>query len=92
MALTRLALRALQRIGPSKIVLAAIPGGIRAVADDAGVTAGRVSQVLRQDPLPREWATRLAKLSGCSEWDVYHQLGQQPPTIPTGSRRDSENP
>ena len=49
MPLTRLALRALQRLEPSKIILAAIPGGIRAVAQEAGVSTGRVSQVLRQN-------------------------------------------
>jgi len=84
MPLTRLALRALQRLEPSKIILAAIPGGIRAVAQEAGVSTGRVSQVLRQNPLPLEWARLLAELAGCGEWEVYEQLGQRPPVSPHG--------
>jgi hypothetical protein len=84
MALTRLALRALQRLEPSKIILAAIPGGIRAVAQEAGVTTGRVSQVLRKKALPAKWARRLADLAGCTEREVYEQLGQRPPDTRSG--------
>lgn len=91
MALTRLALRALQRLEPSKIILAAIPGGIRVVAREAGVSAGRVSQVLRQNPLPTEWARLLAELAGCSEWEVYEQLGQRPPISPHGPLFDQHS-
>lgn len=79
---TRIAIRALDRLGGPRIVLAAIPGGIATVAREAGVSAGRVSQVLRQKPLPRVWAELLARLAGCSEWEVYEQLGQRPAGFP----------
>ena len=75
---TRLSLRALQLMGGPKIVLAAIPGGIGALADAAGVGRSRVSQVLRQNPLPLSWARLIAELANCSEWEVYEQLGQRP--------------
>jgi len=75
--ITRIALQALDRIGGPRIVLASIPGGAKAVAKAAGVSPGRVSQVLRQNPLPWEWAQLLARLAGCSEWEVYEQLGQR---------------
>lgn len=88
-AITRIALKALERLGGPRTILAAVPGGIRTVATEAGVSAGRVSQVLRRNPLPREWATLLAQLIGCSEWDVYQQLGQRPPTSPYGPLFDS---
>src|SRR2546428_5973609 len=92
MPLTRLPLRALKRLDPSKIILAAIPGGIRAVAREAGVSTGRVSQVLRQNPLPAAWARLLAGLGGCSEWEVYEQLGQRPPVSPFGPLFDQSDP
>ena len=75
-AVTSIAMRALERLGGPRIVLAAVPGGINSLASEAGVSLGRVSQVLRQNPLPREWAVLLARLIGCSEWEVYQQLGQ----------------
>ena len=53
---TTIALKALDRLSGPKIVLAAIPGGIQALAREAGVSPGRVSQVLRKNPLPRDWA------------------------------------
>src|SRR6266571_108228 len=92
MPITSLALRALDRLGPSKIILAAIPGGIRTVAGEARVSAGRVSQVLRQNPLPRRWARLLAALAECSEWEVYEQLGQRPPVSPLGPLFDQSDP
>ena len=76
-AITRVALRALDQMGGPRIVLAAVPGGARAVAREAGVSPGRVSQVLRQNPLPWDWAQLLARLLGCREWEVYEQLGQR---------------
>jgi hypothetical protein len=76
---TKLTLRALDALGGPRIVLAAIPGGIRAVAHEAGVSTGRVSQVLRMNPLPVEWARRFSQMAGCSEWEVYEQLGQRHP-------------
>ncbi len=79
MAVTRIALRALDRLGGAKVLIAAVPGGAKTVAAEAGVSAGRVSQVLRQNPLPRNWAQLLARLIDCSEWEVYEQLGQDPP-------------
>ena len=71
---TSIAMRALERLVGPRIVLAAVPGGINSLASEAGVSPGRVSQVLRQNPLPREWAVLLARLIGCSEWEVYQQL------------------
>ena len=88
-AITRVALKALDRIGGPRIVLAAIPGGSRAVAEAAGVSAGRVSQVLRQDPLPWDWAQLLARLAGCNEWEIYEQLGQRVSAAVTGARHAS---
>ncbi len=87
--ITVIALKALERLGGPRIVLGAVPGGIQAVAKAAGVSAGRVSQVLRQDPLSREWAALLAELIGCSEWEVYQQLGQKPLASPYGPLFDS---
>lgn len=72
---TRIALRTLERMAPSKVILAAVPGGIQAVAREAGLSVGRVSQVLKKDALPQEWARLLAEMIGCSEWEVYEQLG-----------------
>lgn len=86
---TRLTIKALETIGGPKIVLAAIPGGIAAVAREAGVTTGRVSQVLRQKPLPRVWATLLASMADCSEWEIYEQLGQRPQGSEFGPLFDS---
>lgn len=82
--LTRVALRALEHLGGPRIVIAAVPGGIKRIATEAGVSPSRVSQVLRQDPLPREWAQLLAALIDCSEWEVYQQLGQPPRGSPYG--------
>lgn len=87
--ITRIALKALDRLGGPRTILAAVPGGIRAVAKEAGVSPGRVSQVLRRDPLPRKWASLLAELIGCSEWEVYQHLGQRPPTSPYGPLFDA---
>jgi hypothetical protein len=81
---TSIARRALENLGGPRIVLAAIPGGIRALSREAGVSQGRVSQVLRQHPLPRSWANLIAELIGCSEWEVYEQLGQKPVGSPLG--------
>ena len=90
-SVTRIALQALDQMGGPRIVLAAIPGGARAVAHEAGVSAGRVSQVLRQDKLPWHWAQLLARLAECSEWEVYEQLGQRvsEPVTPESDRTNS---
>ena len=81
---TSIAVRALENLGGPRIIIAAIPGGISAIAQEAGVTPSRVSQVLRLNPLPREWARLIAQLIPCSEWEVYQQLGQQPVVSPYG--------
>lgn len=86
---TRVALKALEQLGGPRIVLAAVPGGAKAVAAAAGVSRSRVSQVLREEPLPREWAQLLAQLIGCSEIEIYQQLGQQPPISPYGPLFDA---
>jgi hypothetical protein len=86
---TKIALRALENLGAPGIILKAVPGGIRAVAREAGVSKGRVSQVLRQDTLPPEYAQILAALIDCTEWEIYQQLGQRPPTSPLGPLFDS---
>ena len=75
-AFTRISIKALDELGGPRIVLAAIPGGARALAERAGVSQSRVSQILRQDPLPWEWAQMIASLIPCLEWEVYAQLGQ----------------
>ena len=74
-AITRIATKALDSLGGPKIILAAIPGGIGTLAREGGVSPGRVSQILRQNPLRTEWAQLIAHLIGCSEWEVYEQLG-----------------
>jgi transcriptional regulator with XRE-family HTH domain len=76
-AITQVAIRALDRMGGPRVILAAIPGGSRAVAEAAGVSPARVSQVLRSVPLSWEWAEILARLADCSEWEIYEQLGQR---------------
>ena len=76
-AITGIALEALDRLAGPRILLAAIPGGARAVARAAGVSPGRVRQVLRSNPLPPDWAKLLADLLGCAVWEVYEQLGQR---------------
>ncbi len=81
--MTRLALIAIDRLGGPRVLLAAA-GGIDTLARTAGVSRGRVSQVLRQDPLPRRWAQIIAGLTGCSEREVYEQLGQEPVGSPLG--------
>ena len=75
-AFTRISIKALDELGGPRIVLAAIPGGARALAERAGVSQSRVSQILRQDPLPWDWAQMIASLIPCQEWEVYAQLGQ----------------
>ena len=85
-AITRVALKALDQMGGPRIVLAAIPGGAKAVAAETQVSPARVSQVLRQDPLPWEWALILARLSGCREWEIYEQLGQHVSAVVTTPR------
>lgn len=87
--ITTIAVKALENLGGPRTVLAAVPGGIAAVAREAGVTPGRVSQILRRNPLPREWAALLAQMIGCSEWEIYQQLGQEPPGSPYGPLFDS---
>jgi hypothetical protein len=82
--ITRIALMALESMGGPRVILAAVPGGIKALANEAGVSQGRVSQVLRQNPLPPDWAKLVAALIGCSEWEVYQQLGQRCPRSPLG--------
>ena len=82
--ITSIALKALENLGGPRVLLAAVPGGIKALAAEAGVSPGRVSQVLRQEPLSREWATLVAEKIGCSEWEVYEQLGQRCPSSPLG--------
>ena len=89
---TRIAIQALELMGAPKILLSAVPGGIQAVANEAGVTPGRVSQVLRKDPLPRRWAQLLAQLIGCTESEVYQQVGQHPPVSPLGPLFDTHQP
>lgn len=86
---TRIALKALQNLGGPRVLLAAVPGGIKALALEAGVSPGRVSQVLRQEPLPREWASLIAEKIGCSEAEVYEQLGQSFPGSPLDLLFDS---
>lgn len=81
---TNVALKALEQLGGPKIVLAAVPGGLKALAAAGGVSASRVSQVLRKDPLPVEWAELAAQLIGCGTVEVYQQLGQKPPVSPLG--------
>jgi hypothetical protein len=87
--ITPLALRAIEHLGGPRIVIAAVPGGIRNLARAAGVSPGRVSQVLRQESLPPSWAFLIASLIGCSEREVYLQLGQIPPGSPFGPLFDS---
>jgi hypothetical protein len=82
--LTTVALKALEQLGGPRIILAAVPGGIKAVAAEAGVSRSRVSQILRQAPLPRQWAQLLAEMIGCTEVEIYQQLGESPPVSPYG--------
>ena len=83
-AITRIALLAIERLSGPRVILSAVPGGVKAVAKAAGVTSGRVSQVLRLDPLPYQWAVLLSELIGCTTWEVYQQLGQKPQGSPLG--------
>ena len=83
---TRISIKALDELGGPRIVLAAIPGGARALAQRAGVSQSRVSQILRQDPLPWEWAQMIASLIPCQEWEVYAQLGQSVSSAVTPNR------
>ena len=87
--ITQVAIKALEQMGGPRIVLTSIPGGSKAVAEQAGVSVGRVSQVLRQDPLPWKWAQLLARLANCSEWEVYEQLGQRVTQDVTSMKQDS---
>jgi hypothetical protein len=82
--ITRLTLKAIDHLGGPRVVLAAVPGGIKAIAKAGGVSPGRVSQILRLNPLPRNWAQLIADLAGCSEPEVYLQLGQEPLGSPLG--------
>lgn len=76
---TRIERKALERLGASRIILAAVPGGIKELAAAAGVSPSRVSQVLREQELPSAWAERIAKLIGCGAAEVYQQLERKPP-------------
>jgi len=87
---TRIALKALEKLGGPRVVLAAIPGGIDRLAREAGVSEGRVSQVLRQERLPRSWAELIAGLTDCTIQEVYLQLGQAPVGSPLGPLFDAE--
>ena len=91
-AITRVAVKALEHLGGPRIVLNAVPGGAKAVAEAAGVSPGRVSQVLRKNPLPWDWAVLLADLAGCQEWEIYEQLGQRVSTVVTASRDSRRGP
>ena len=81
---TTIALKALEQLGGPRTVLAAVPGGLKALAAAGGVSPSRVSQVLRQQPLPRDWAELMAQMIGCRTVEVYQQLGQIPPVSPLG--------
>ena len=81
---TRIALKALEMLGGPRVLLAAVPGGIGRLAKAAGVSEGRVSQVLRQEHLPRSWADLIASLSGFTVSEIYVQLGQTPVGSPLG--------
>ena len=76
---TRIERKALGWLGGPRIILAAIPGGIKELAIAAGVSPSRVSQVLRAPELPQEWAERIANLIGCGPAEVYQQLEIEPP-------------
>ena len=89
---TTIALKALANMSGPRIVLKAVPGGIEAVAREAGVSKGRVSQVLRKKPLPTSWAQLLASMIGCSEWEVYQQLEQSAPASKLGPLFDAPDP
>lgn len=91
-SITRVALQALDHLGGPRIVVAAIPGGSKAIARAAGVSTGRVSQVLRQKPLRWDWAQLLAQLAGCSEWEIYEQLGQRVSSAVTRGSEGSFGP
>jgi hypothetical protein len=88
---TTIAFKALENMGAPAIILKAVPGGIEAVAREAGVTKGRVSQVLRKKPFPQSWAQLLASMIGCTEWEIYQQLGQRPPASRLGPLFDSSD-
>lgn len=75
-AFTRISIQALEELGGPRIILSAIPGGAKTLAEKAGVSQSRVSQVLRLDPLPWDWAQLIAEMIPCLEWEVYAQLGQ----------------
>jgi len=90
--LTKIAVAALQNLGGPRIIVAAIPGGIARLAKEGRVSPSRVSQVLRQNPLPIDWARLIAELANCRVWDVYEQLGQRPPVSPLGPLFDQTNP
>jgi hypothetical protein len=87
--ITQVAIKALEQMGGPRIVLTSIPGGSKVVAEQAGVSIGRVSQVLRLDPLPWKWAQLLARLANCSEWEIYEQLGQRVTQVVTETKQDS---
>jgi hypothetical protein len=82
--------KALATIGGPRLLIAAVPGGINAIAREAGVSPGRVSQVLRMDPLPAAWASLIARLIGCTEAEVYEHLDQSCPVSPLGPLFDAK--
>lgn len=86
---TRIAAKALERLGGPRVILAAIPGGIGRLARAGGVSEGRVSQLLRQRRLPRAWAELIAQLAECTVAEVYTQLGQAPEGSPLGPLFDT---
>ena len=85
---TKIERKALNRLGAVRILLAAVPGGIKALAEAFGVSPSRVSQVLRENPLPREWAEVAAELIGCGPAEVYRQLDRKPLASHFGSPPD----
>lgn len=89
---TRVAIKAIHQLGGPRVVVAAIPGGAKRLAQAAGVSPGRVSQVLRGDQLPPRWAQMIAGLIGCTEREVYEQLGQEPVGSPMGPLFDPVQP
>ena len=90
-AFTRISIQALEELGGPRIILSAIPGGARALADKAGVSQSRVSQVLRLDPLPWDWAQLISEMIPCLEWEVYAQLGQSVSGVVTTKADSASN-
>ncbi|WP_419938163.1 hypothetical protein [Candidatus Palauibacter sp.] len=86
--MTKIERKALNRLGPARILLAAVPGGIKTLAEAFDVSPSRVSQVLRENPLPTEWAEVAAELIGCGPAEVYRQLDHKPLVSRFGSPPD----